>query len=433
MLNRFVVRVTIVVMLCFIAGACNPMQPDNPVSIPSLAPPTNLLTRTDLKQSPTNDKYPGNVAYLSDRSDFVELWLYDIELSDSRQLTASDCTDQGASHGSFKPGVQFFTWSPNGQRIAYAVTCSFYGRTKILILDLETGKTAMVGIGDRYSSYPSWSPDGTRFVFGRGVPGFSDGKEQGIYRVNLQKNGDSIAGKIEQIISEEYCYHGCLYTTWSPDGRYIAYQGARVPAVQVSRNPASIADAEQYLSDNQPATPIEHSIGIHDLSPHGLAWSPNSQLLAIATPHSYSNAYLTVVSINDPTKSRFYLHESSVNSPNLFGPGFYTPVFSPDSAALYFVANPVDATGDWPGPFGVIYRVPLSVDPKNPTKDVQAVSEEGQLAGFPSLSHNGKWLAYTVLTGATSEIWLQTLDGQARQKMVGDGYLNTQPAWQPSK
>ncbi len=426
-------RTMILAVLCLVTAACNPVRPESQTSESSLAPSTSLPTKTDLKQSPTSDKYPGKIAYLSDRSGLVELWFYDVSMGTSRQLTITDCPDKGQSHADFRPGVQFFTWSPNGQRIAYAIACSFYDPAKMLVLDLNTDKIAMVGIGDRYSSYPSWSPDGTRFVFGRGVPGLSEWKEQGIYLVDLQENSDPAVGKIERVIPEEYCYRGCLYTTWSPDGRYIVYQGSSAPAVQMSRNFVSLADAEQYLSDNQLTTPIVNLIEIHDVSPRGLAWSPNGQFLAIATIHGYSGAYLTVVSISDPTRSKFYLDESWPDSPSLFGPGFYAPIFSPDSTALYFVANPVDVTGDWPGPFGVIYRMPISADPKNPDKDVQAESEKGQLAGFPSLSHDGKWLAYTVLTGTTSEIWLQTSDGQARQKVVGDGYLNTQPAWQLSE
>lgn len=407
-------RMTVTVTLCCILSACNSVDEIQTASLPS-----------------------GDIAYLSNKSGVTELWLTDVQTRTSRQITTSSCVDSSQTHGSFRPGVQFYSWSPNGDKVAYAIACSYYDEAKMFVLNVATGKTVAFGEGDRYSSYPSWSPDGSRLIFGRGFVGFSPFDTYGIYLFDLNGVGDSQTDKTEQIVFGENCVDGCLYPTWSPNGRYITYLGPHVPTAISRRSFVSIIDASQYLTGVQSIAPLISPLGIHDVASHGLAWSPNSQFLAIATVHDYTGAYLTVIYINDPSKSLLLLKESSATHPSLFGPGFYTPVFSPDATDLYFVARPLKSVNEdiMPDPFrrfGVIFRIQVPSAGSNNAKDgVKAITSDEQLAGFPSLSYDGKWLTYTVVTGQSAEIWLETSDGQFRQKVIGDGYTNTQSSWKP--
>lgn len=143
----------------------------------------------------------GQIAFASDRSGSVQIWVMDAANPDRREQVTR------LEEGACQPA-----WSPDGARIAFITPCKgprlTYPGAGISIIDLATGGLTSLNLpGSAFD--PAWSPDGktiayTTFIEGRTV----------IYAVNLdemrpyplaaggQKNEDP---------------------AWSPDGETIAY------------------------------------------------------------------------------------------------------------------------------------------------------------------------------------------------------------------
>lgn len=62
-------------------------------------------------------------------------------------------------------GVTDFSWSPDGERIAYVGTTRDEGRTSLYMLDLESREQRQVTNGLPGVDVPQWSPDGSRLLF----------------------------------------------------------------------------------------------------------------------------------------------------------------------------------------------------------------------------------------------------------------------------
>ena len=380
----------------------------------------------------------GEIAYISNRSGLAEIWLLDLATGTERQLTETDCSHV-ASTGGYVPedyvaGVQYFTWSPDGSRIAYLTTCAHVtSQARLNVYDLETGSTISIAIRASESSYPSWSPSGDRFVFTLA----SHLPRRGIYIAKLDGPGEVEIEPIAGTARDE-CLHGCYFAEWAPDGQYIAYRGPyvrlRLPGAG-SRTYVSIVDLDGNHIVYGTAGDFRVS-WIHEPAPGGLAWSRDSHYLAIATMDGYTVAHLVLAEITDGEATMaeaFGIWQHSSVSAGLapFGPGFRYPVFSPDGETLYFVSLWPDSE-DIRQSFGTIYSIPTQDLLGDSSPNVQIISPEDQLAGFPSLSPDGKWLLYVVKEGAATEIWIQATDGTYRQRLVGDGFINTRPAWRPS-
>ena len=95
------------------------------------------------------------LAYLSDRSGWWNLWLYDPATSERRQLVHDEAEQGGPTWG---PGGMRFAWSPDGTQIA--VDRSSGGYSGISIVDAAGGQIRPLGPQDGSVQAVSWSPRG---------------------------------------------------------------------------------------------------------------------------------------------------------------------------------------------------------------------------------------------------------------------------------
>ncbi|MGJ3493337.1 translocation protein TolB [Piscirickettsia salmonis] len=111
------------------------------------------------------------------------------------------------------------TWSPNGQYLAYV---SFEDKTmSIWISDLVSGKRRKISSVDGINSAPAWSPDGSRLALALSKAGSA---ETNIYVINLN------TGKRKQI-TRGYAIN--TSPAWSPDAKSLIFTSNRGGSPQI--------------------------------------------------------------------------------------------------------------------------------------------------------------------------------------------------------
>jgi Tol biopolymer transport system component len=179
---------------------------------PSLTPTiANTPTRTPRPtQTYTPNPSPtplgggfGQIAFASDRSGAVEIWVMNVDGSGLMQIT-------NIAEGACQPA-----WSPDGMRIVFISPCerdlNAYPGTSLFIMNADGSDLLPLPNVPGGDFDPSWSPDGTRIAF----TSLRNGGVAGIYILNLADNSViSLVEDSSRAISQP---------AWSPDGRLIAY------------------------------------------------------------------------------------------------------------------------------------------------------------------------------------------------------------------
>jgi Tol biopolymer transport system component/DNA-binding winged helix-turn-helix (wHTH) protein len=98
------------------------------------------------------------IAYISRRSGYDEIWLYDVGAETARQLTFFE----GAT-------VRYPAWHPDGLRLLF--TAQGDAGERIYEIDVLSGATRQFGATDVEATTPNWLPDGQAAVFGCAVSG----------------------------------------------------------------------------------------------------------------------------------------------------------------------------------------------------------------------------------------------------------------------
>ena len=93
-----------------------------------------------------------SLAFLSDRSGWLNLWIAGADGSGARPLV-----DESFEHGppTWSPGTRTFAWSPDGEQIAYLRNDD--GNWRVRIVDVATGATRSVDDSDGARTGIAWS------------------------------------------------------------------------------------------------------------------------------------------------------------------------------------------------------------------------------------------------------------------------------------
>jgi Tol biopolymer transport system component/imidazolonepropionase-like amidohydrolase len=153
------------------------------------------------------------LAYISDRSGKMEIWLQDIKTRNSKLLT-----NQAGSE------VSMPSWSPDGKRIAFS-TLDYkkrWGSGVLKVADVANGKITPVYKTIFVPGKASWSPDGKMLAVMALVPSSSRFREGHNKFLLLSLDKDSVKF-VSPDSTSPLGIRGQNGPAWSPDGSRMAY------------------------------------------------------------------------------------------------------------------------------------------------------------------------------------------------------------------
>jgi len=144
-------------------------------------------------------------------------------------------------------------WSPSGEELAYATN---EGDGRILLVNPDGDVHKAVGLP--YSSYPHWSPDGTRISF------VADKKIFGnLYVLYLKDRRPDIVA-----------YNSTSFMQWSPDGEHIAFT-ASIGGDKIDLYITEVGDFHGYIGETKHVT-VDRFVSYP-------AWSPDGTSIAFVS------------------------------------------------------------------------------------------------------------------------------------------------------
>jgi TolB protein len=248
-------------------------------------------------------------------------------------------------------------YSPDGRRLAFA--SNRLGPEQLWIMDLSTRRSERIDLPGRDVgvNLPTWTGDGRRLLLTRSFP---DGTQaMWITAADGSEAKEFLKAKT-----------GSSGQALSPDGKSLAY-AARVGGVQ-------------QLYGLELATGRSRQITSSPGDKFNPTWSPDGGRIAYS---SNATGVMEVWAISPDGQS-----EKQLTS------GFermYHPFYSPDSRWLYVQPSHRN-----------VYRMPAGGGPLEP---VTRFPESGLFLEEPTMSPDGRFLAYSRSNGGAS-LWLLTMD-----------------------
>jgi eukaryotic-like serine/threonine-protein kinase len=338
-------------------------------------------------------------------------------------------------------GVEdYATWSPDGRTIAYESNQS--GNWDIWLSQVGAATpvnrtVANLGL-DRY---PSWSPDGRQVAF------WSDQDGGGYYVMPALGGG---ATKLADSPFSAELYHSPA--VWSPDGNQLAFTNYNPKGFGATLVFVSLITREMK----------EMKIPGRQESRLDLSWSHDGQYIAYldAAQQPAETTKLMVLRLSDGAATEITDAELNIRSPR----------WSADDRSLYFVSNQASTWDLWrqnldgqQHPRGlkqrvttgvdilhasfsadnkrIVYskgrwvsnawRVPIRHDRPATWADAQQLTFDQAFIEFVSVSHDGKWLAYSSDRMGNQDLWKMPLNGGDPIRLTSDPSLEWAPDWSP--
>jgi Tol biopolymer transport system component len=333
----------------------------------------------------------------------------------------------------------FPSWSPDGRMLAYAAMPE--GTWDVWVVQIGSGpplNRTRDHAGSDYS--PSWAPDGSQIAYRSAREG------GGIFLM------PPLSGAPRKLVSQKDQASLRASPQWSADASRLAYvvqdEGSTLERLEVLtlRN----GETRRYALPGRWACRCE------------ISWSPDGRLIAYVDSQGHDMPISQILvlrladgSVRPATEGRF---------------SDWSPSFSADGRALYFVSNrggamdlwqlPLGGDGAPAGPprpvtvgvgmqraafspdgerlayskgrkIGNVHRVPLHRDRAATWAEAEPLTFDQAWVEFLDVSPDGRRLAFSSDRSGNSDLWVLSLDGGELRQLTDDPTPDWQPAWSP--
>jgi Tol biopolymer transport system component len=327
------------------------------------------------------------------------------------------------------------TVSPDGKTIAWVERVN--GRQQIWVRLLTGGAGLQLTKGDADHTHPRWTPDSAALIFY--TPGASsrdpgtlweipalggtarplmaassggdvshDGTRLTAFQTQERRTVLVVARRdsasIERVIDLARG-HLYAYPRWSPDDRWIAFQGS------------DTIDFDNHLSIVS-ATGGEPRVLARGDYLYGLAW------LADGAGIVFSSAQGSTV-LYPPTFNLRVVHlEGAVLRQVTFGDVSYV---EPDARGATLAASRIRSKSD-------VWRIPVDGSPERNVRDAVRVTHQTGVAQVPSVSPDESEVVYLSDSGGHGNLWVASLKGTGARQITFERDPNVAigvPVWSP--
>jgi Tol biopolymer transport system component/imidazolonepropionase-like amidohydrolase len=173
--------------------------------------PKNITNDGFLEVDPVWSPDGKRLAYTSDRNGNMDLWVRD--LAKNQETCVFRATET----------LMYPSWSPDGKQLAfYEADPKAYSRSRLSVLDVESGQVEPLYGSLFAASQPSWSPDG-RYLYVSVVDSYSDRFREGVNKILVVPVDKSPARMLSPVAGRTLGTRGKNGPLVSPDGTLIAY------------------------------------------------------------------------------------------------------------------------------------------------------------------------------------------------------------------
>jgi Tol biopolymer transport system component len=182
------------------------------------------------------------IAFTSDRSGSLDLWLMGSDGSDEIRLTTA-------------PDVEALpSWSPDGKRLAFMSAADLESSGDICVINADgTGLQNLTDTADVFETTPSWSPDGTQIAYVTW-----SGEDHQIHVMDSDGSGSRLVASDGN------------WPSWSPDSERIVFGTGR-----------GTIDQDLWIMNRDGSGQVPLADGEGELNQP--AWSPDGQTIAFVS------------------------------------------------------------------------------------------------------------------------------------------------------
>ena len=356
-----------------------------------------LTFATGLQGEPSWSPDGRMVAFSSDRSGNLDIWIQAIDGGNPVQVTNSPAHD-------WQPD-----WSPDGRRLVFR---SERGSGGLYVVPILGGAEEQI---TNFGYHARWSPDGTQILFQRSnFQGRALGAKE-IYTVSL--DGQPPRKMLSRFLNE----FGTFSTAWHPDSKRISVWGIHLnegltfwTAPLDGSGPPVKSELEPVVSERF----AEASVRFTDADdlPLSFLWSPSGDALYF---EGLSRGVRNIWKVDvDASTLRWRLGPHRLTTGADVNAGIS---LSRDGKKLAFAVRP-DRIRLWS--FKIDAASGRVVDAGEP---ITAAAFD---ALSPVLSRDGTQLIFGAERGGTQELWRKSIiDGRETLIVPGDRYRRVSPVW----